>query len=98
MKAPQSVWRHEVRRLTAEGHRLAHLGENAEALACFVEALYLVPEPRGEHEAIGPIVHGLRQVLEARGDLGDGLEVQLALRPGLGSMLARFTGRGEWAG
>ncbi len=84
--------------LTAEGHRHAHLGENAEALACFVEALDLVPEPRGEHEATGPILDGLRQVLEARGDLADGLEIQLVVRPWLGPLLARLAGRGEWAG
>jgi hypothetical protein len=44
------------------------------------------------------ILHGLRRVLQARGDLGDGLELLLATRPGLGPMLARLAGPGEWVG
>ena len=61
--------------LTAEGHRHAGLGENAEALSCFIEALDLVPEPRGDHEATQAIFHGLRRVLQSRGDLGEGIEL-----------------------
>jgi hypothetical protein len=96
--APVDEWQREVSRLTAEGDRHAHLGENAEALACYIEAFDLVPEPRGEHGATDRIFHGLKSVLETRGDLGDGLELLLATRPGLGPMLARFTGRGDWVG
>ncbi len=89
-------WRREVSRLMAEGDRHAHLGENAEALACYVEALDLVPEPRSEHEATDQVFRGLKRVLESRGDLGDGLELLLATRPGVGSILARLAGRGAW--
>lgn len=96
MTGPHGEWRHEVSRLMAEGDRHAHLGENAEALACYIEALDLVPEPRNEHEATGQIFHGLKRVLQSRGDLGDGLELLLATRPAIGSMLARLAGRGEW--
>ena len=85
-------------RLVAEGDRHARLAENAEALACYIEALDLVPEPRQEHEVTTQIFHGLQRVLEARGDLGDGMELLLATRPALGSMLARLTGRGDWVG
>jgi hypothetical protein len=35
-------------------------------------------------------------VLQARGDLGEGIELLLATRPGVGPMLARLAGRGEW--
>jgi hypothetical protein len=91
-------WRREVSRLLAEGDRHAHLAENAEALRCYIEALDLVPEPRSEHEATAWIFHGLQRVLQARGDLGDGIELLLATRPGLSSMLARLTGRGQWVG
>lgn len=89
-------WRHQVARLVIEGDRHAQLGENAEALTSYIEALDLVPEPRGEHEATGKIFQGLRRVLESRGDLGDGLELLMATRPAVGSMLARLTERGEW--
>ena len=91
-------WRDEVSRLAAEGDRHAHLGENAEALACYVDALDQVPEPRQAHEVTTRILNGLQRVLEARGDLGDGIEQLLATRPGLASMLAGLTGRGEWVG
>ena len=89
-------WRHQVARLVTEGDRHARLGENAEALTSYIEALDLVPEPRGEHEATGKIFQGLKHVLESRGDLGDGLELLMATRPAIGSMLARLTERGEW--
>ena len=85
-------------RLLAEGDRHAHLGENAEALSCYIEALDQVPEPRRAHEATARIFSGLQRVLEARGDLGDGIELLLATRPGLSAMLADLTGRGEWVG
>ena len=98
MTGSQAGWGREVSRLVAEGDRHAHLAENAEALACYIEALDLVPEPRGEHEAVTRIFHGLQRVLEARGDLGDGIELLLATRPGLGPVLARLTGRGDWVG
>jgi hypothetical protein len=96
MTGPGAGWRSEVTRLVAEGDRHAHLGENAEALACYIEALDLVPEPRREHEATDQIFHGLRRVLQARGDLGEGIELLLATRPGVGSMLSGLAGRGEW--
>jgi hypothetical protein len=91
-------WRDEVSRLVAEGDRHARLGENGEALACYIEALDRVPEPRRAHEVTTRIFNGLHRVLEARGDLGDGIELLLATRPGLSSMLAGLTGRGEWVG
>jgi hypothetical protein len=96
LTGPRIHWRSEASRLVAEGDRHARLGENAEALACYVEALDLVPEPRHEHEATTQIFHGLRRVLQARGDLGEGIELLLATRPGVGPMLARLAGRGEW--
>jgi hypothetical protein len=89
-------WQRQVVRLVAEGDRHAHQGENAEALSCYVEALDLVPEPRGDHEVSGRIFDGLRRVLGARGDLGDGMELLLATRPGLGPTLAGLAGRGDW--
>jgi hypothetical protein len=85
-----------VGRLTAEGDRHARLAENAEALSCYIEALDLVPEPRTDHEAATRIFHGLKRVLQSRGDLGDGMELLLATRPGVGPMLARLAGRGNW--
>jgi hypothetical protein len=81
-----------------EGERHARLAENAEALACFIEAIDLVPEPRGEHLETTRIFHGLQRVIEARGDLGDGMELLLATRPGFGSMLAGLAGRGGSVG
>jgi hypothetical protein len=87
-----------VGRQVAEGDRHAQLGENAEALACYIEALDQVPEPRQAHEVTTRIFNGLQRVLEARGDLGDGIELLLATRPGLSAMLAGLTGRGEWVG
>jgi hypothetical protein len=96
MTGPPLEWRHDAERLVAEGERHARLGENSEALTCYVEALDLVPEPRGDHEVTARIFGGLRQVLEARGDLGDGLELLLASRPGVGAMLATVAGTGEW--
>jgi hypothetical protein len=89
-------WRRQVSRLVAEGDRHARLGENAEALAAYIEALDLVPEPRSEHQATEAIFHGLKRVLQSRGDLGDGLELLMATRPAVGSMLARLAGSGEW--
>jgi hypothetical protein len=89
-------WRREVGRLTAEGHRHAGLGENAEALSCFIEALDLVPEPRSDHEATQAIFHGLRRVLQSRGDLGEGIELLMATRPYVGAVLAGMAGTGEW--
>jgi hypothetical protein len=92
-------WRHGAERLVAEGARHAQLGENSEALACYIEALDLVPEPRGDHELTARIFGGLRRVLEARGDLGDGLELLLATRPGVGPLLASLAGPlgdGRW--
>ena len=91
-------WRDEVSRLVAEGDRHAQLAENAEALACYVDALDQVPEPRQAHEVTTRIFNGLQRVLEARGDLGDGIEQLLTTRPGLAAMLAGLTGRGEWVG
>jgi hypothetical protein len=92
----QAGWRREVGRLTAEGNRHAGLGENAEALSCLIEALDLVPEPRSEHEVTEDIFHGLRRVLQCRGDLGEGIELLMATRPGVGSVLAAMSGAGEW--
>jgi hypothetical protein len=92
-------WRHAAEQLVAEGARHAQLGENSEALACYIEALDLVPEPRGDHELTTRIFGGLRRVLEARGDLGDGLELLLATRPGVGPLLASLAGPlgdGRW--
>ncbi len=91
-------WKIEVSRLIAEGDGHAAQAENAEALACYIDALDLVPEPRADHEATTRIFHGLRRVLQARGDLGDGLELLLATRPGVGPLLARLAGRGDWTG
>jgi hypothetical protein len=92
-------WKRVAEKLVSEGTRHARLGENSEALTCFIEALDLVPEPRGDHELTGRIFSGLRRVLEARGDLGDGLELLLATRPGVGPLLARLAGplgNGKW--
>jgi hypothetical protein len=44
------------------------------------------------------IFHGLRRVLESRGDLGEGIELLMATRPGVGPVLATFAGTGEWVG
>jgi hypothetical protein len=42
------------------------------------------------------IFHGLRRVLQCRGDLGEGIELLMATRPGVGSVLAAMSGAGEW--
>jgi hypothetical protein len=89
-------WKREVNRLLADAERHARQGENAEALACYVDALGLVPLPRQDHEATIRIHHGLKQVLQSRGDLGDGMERLLATRPSVGPVLARLAGRGAW--
>jgi hypothetical protein len=83
-----------VSRLVAEGDRHARLAENAEALSAYIEALDLVPEPRGDHLATEQIFHGLTRVLQSRGDLGDGIELLLATRPGVGSILVRMAADG----
>jgi hypothetical protein len=99
MTTQPTDWKRHAEKLLAEGARHARLAENSEALTCYIEALDLVPEPRGDHEVTGKIFSGLRRVLESRGDLGDGLELLLATRPGMGPLLARLAGPlgdGKW--
>ena len=59
--------RAEVDRLCDEGERHAAAGERAEALASFIEAWELLPEPREEWDASTAIYRGLMRVLRQEG-------------------------------
>ena len=66
----QGAQRSEVDRLCREGDGHAAAGEHAEALACFVEAWELLPEPREEYQATARVLRGFTSVLRSRGPAG----------------------------
>jgi hypothetical protein len=80
--------RSEVERLCGQGEAHAAAGESAEALACFLEAWELLPEPREEYLATSDVFRGFTRVLRARGDLGGGLELLLSARSRFAPVLA----------
>lgn len=80
--------RTEVERLCRQGSVHARAGEHAEALACFMEAWELLPEPREEYQATGLVFRGLTQVLRARGQLGGAPELLFSSRDHLAPVLA----------
>jgi len=59
----------EVARLCDEGRRLLRRGEGSEALAAYLEAWELLPDPWEAGEAAASVLSGLAEVLTARGDL-----------------------------
>jgi Flp pilus assembly protein TadD len=64
--------------LCGEGNRHAAAGEYSEALACFIEAFELLPEPAEGQVEYGLVMAGLNRVLRARRDLAPGLEALLS--------------------
>ena len=84
----------KIQLLCREGDEHARAGEVAEALACYMEAWELLPEPREEYGDAAPILRGFTRVLHARGDLASGLEIMLGARarsaPAMARGLSRF--------
>ncbi len=78
----------KVSRLCQEGERRARAGEHGEALAAFIEAWELLPEPRESWEVAGDVYRGFTRIIEARADLADGIERLLTSRADLGAVLA----------
>jgi hypothetical protein len=83
----QGAQRVEVERLCRQGDEHAAAGEHAEALACFMEAWELLPEPREEYLATAQVFRGFTGVLRARGPLG-GLDLLFAGRSHFAPVLA----------
>lgn len=77
-----------VERLCREGDRHAEAGEHGEALACFVDAWELLPEPREAYGEASRVMGGLGRVLSERGDLAGGLRLLLSARSRLAPVLA----------
>jgi hypothetical protein len=84
----------EVERLCRQGDDHAAAGEHAEALACFMEAWELLPEPREEYLDTATVFRGFTRVLRARGSLGGGLELLLSARSRFAPVLAAIGWRG----
>ncbi len=87
-KILQGSARSEVERLCRQGDEHAAAGEHAEALACFVEAWELLPEPREEYLDTALVFRGFTRVLRARGRLGAGLDLLLSSSLPFGPVLA----------
>ena len=85
----------KIQLLCREGDEHASSGEFAEALACYMEAWELLPEPREEFSDATAILRGFTRVLRARGDLASGLEIMLGSRSRSAQALARGLSRGE---
>lgn len=77
-----------MERLCRQGEQHAAAGEDAEALACFMEAWEQLPEPREEYLDTAMVFRGFTRVLRARGALGGGLELLLASRARFAPVLA----------
>ncbi len=69
-----------VVRLCAEGRRLAGEGDRAAALASYLEAWDLLPEPKESWDASTFILSAVGDLLRAGGDLGNALDVLVRLR------------------
>ncbi|HSN91143.1 MAG TPA: hypothetical protein VLS93_07925 [Anaeromyxobacteraceae bacterium] len=61
--------RQEIARLCQEGRRQHERGETSEALATYLEAWELLPDPFRAGRAAAAVLSGLADVLAARGDL-----------------------------
>jgi hypothetical protein len=82
----------EIARLCAEGRRKALRGETPEALATYLEAWELLPDPKDAGDAAACVLSGLAQVLTARGDLSAATTVMHAARRAAGSAPLRDAG------
>jgi hypothetical protein len=82
-----------VELLCREGDEHASAGELAEALACYMEAWELLPEPREEFADADAVLRGFTRVLRARGDLATGLEIMLGSRSRSAPAMARGLSR-----
>ncbi len=69
-----------VVRLCAEGRKLARDGDRATALASYLEAWELLPEPKESWDASTLILAAVGDLLRAGGDLGNALDVLVRLR------------------
>lgn len=77
-----------MERLCRRGDEHAAAGEHAEALACYVEAWELLPEPREAYLDASRVFRGFSRLMRARGALGEGLDLFLASRHHLAPVLA----------
>jgi len=82
-----------IQLLCREGDGHASAGELAEALACYMEAWELLPEPREEYADAASVFRGFTGVLRSRGDLAPGLEIMLQSRTRLAPAMAMGMGR-----
>jgi hypothetical protein len=64
----------------AEGRQLARAGDRAAALASYLEAWELLPEPKESWDASTFILSAVGDLLRAGGDLGNALDVLVRLR------------------
>ncbi len=69
-----------VVRLCAEGRQLARDGDRATALASYLEAWELLPEPKESWDASTFILSAVGDLLRAGGDLANALDVLVRLR------------------
>jgi hypothetical protein len=69
-----------VVRLCAEGRQLAKEGDRSTALASYLEAWDLLPEPKESWDASTFILSAVGDLLRAGGDLGNALDVLVRLR------------------
>ena len=83
----------KVELLCREGDAHASAGELAEALACYLDAWELLPEPREEFADADAVLRGFTRVLRARGDLATGLEIMLGSRSRSAPAMARGLSR-----
>jgi hypothetical protein len=72
--------REAVVRLCAEGRRLAKDGDSTAALASYLEAWDLLPEPKESWDASTWILSAVGELLRAGGDLSSALDVLVRLR------------------
>jgi tetratricopeptide (TPR) repeat protein len=77
-----------VAHLCRAGEEHVARGERAEALACYIEAWELLPEPADEWDAAGLVFDGMARLIEAHGDLALAMELLLAADARLGAALA----------
>jgi len=84
----QGAERERVERLCRAGDQHARAGEHAEALACFMEAWELLPEPREEYPATAEVFRGFTRVLRHHGTLGGGIDLLFSGRHHFAPVLA----------
>jgi hypothetical protein len=83
----------EVVRLCAEGKRLLWTGEAAEALATYLEAWGLLPDPWEAGESAATVLTGLAEALTVRGDLAAAATALRAVEHALGATRSSATAR-----